>query len=188
MEFTLIYQGPLKPNGRPKDKQSIRRVFHTQLQELVKLPNVAKYGPPPGIVTYNYEPKDIFSKRQVGQFNFAALVNERLHLIAGLNITMLRPEAPGSIVKKGGDIDNLLKTLLDSLKMPKETNEIPRDDSPKEDENPFYCLLEDDSLITKLSIITDRLLEPCEDSSFVNLQVHVETKATELTEDNMALV
>jgi len=188
MEFTLIYQGPLKPNGKPKDKQSIRRVFHTQLKELVKQPNIAKYGPPPGIVTYNYDPKDIFSKRQIGPFNFEALVNERLHLIAGLKITMLRPEAPGSIVTKGGDIDNRLKTLLDSLKMPKDTNEIHGNDSPKAGENPFYCLLEDDSLITSLSIITDRLLEPCEDSSFVNLQVHVETKATELTEDNMGLM
>ena len=188
MEFTLIYQGPLKPNGRTKDKQSIRRIFHTQLKELVAQPNIAKFGPPPGLVTYNYDPKDIFSKRQVGQFNFAALVNERLHLIAGLNITMLRPEAPGSIVTQGGDIDNRLKTLLDSLKMPKEANEIPGDDSPKANENPFYCLLEDDSLITRLSIITDRLLEPCPDPSFVNLQVHVETKATELTEDNMGLV
>jgi hypothetical protein len=32
--------------------------------------------------------------------------------------------------------------------------------NPAEDEDPFFCLLEDDSLITKVSIETDMLLEP----------------------------
>lgn len=34
MEFTLHYRGPLKANGAPKDKQLLRRHFHTQLKIL----------------------------------------------------------------------------------------------------------------------------------------------------------
>lgn len=94
---------------------------------------------------------------------------------------------PGSIVSSGGDIDNRLKTLLDALKMPKEPNEIPRDDTPETDENPFYCLLEDDGLITKLSIDTAQLLEKSEDRTFVNALVHVRTKVTRLSWANMGL-
>jgi hypothetical protein len=34
--------------------------------------------------------------------------------------------------------------------------------SPSQDENPFYCLLEDDRLISKVSVDTDTLLQPIE--------------------------
>jgi hypothetical protein len=32
--------------------------------------------------------------------------------------------------------------------------------TPSSDEDPFYCLLKDDSLITELTIVTDHLLTP----------------------------
>jgi hypothetical protein len=44
------------------------------------------------------------------------------------------------------------------------------------DEDPFYCLLEDDSLITSIAITTDRLLIPQEAGeklSNVDLVIHV---------------
>jgi hypothetical protein len=34
MEFTLIHRGPLKANGGPVEKQSIRRAIHRQMQIL----------------------------------------------------------------------------------------------------------------------------------------------------------
>jgi hypothetical protein len=58
----------------------------------------------------------------------------------------------------GGDIDNRVKVL----KVPRECNEIPKEQGPEKDEEPFFCLLEDDSLITKVAITTDRLLTPTE--------------------------
>ncbi len=85
-------------------------------------------------------------------------------------------------------IDNRLKTLLDSLRAPKELQELPKDDSPKNDEDPYFCLLEDDNLITKLSVVTDRLLEPYENSSEVQLMIPVTIKPTKLTYRNMGLV
>lgn len=184
MEFTLVYRGPLKVNGRPKDKQNIRRAFHRQLKELwnqAPLDSFKRYldeAPEKGEITII---------KKVGNFHFAPLVTEQLRLIAELNVTLLRPEAPGSIVTQGGDIDNRLKTLLDSLRMPHNESELPKEESPCEGEEPFYCLLEDDNLITSISIRTDRLLEPVSTSSDVQLLLHVTIKATAMIFGNMGL-
>ena len=123
--------------------------------------------------------------QEVAGFRFAPLVTERLRLFGGLRITMLRPEAPGSIVTQGGDIDNRIKTLLDALRMPKGCQELPRNDAAKDGEDPFFCVLEDDNLITEFSVVTDRLLEPCEHSSLVVLLVHVNIKAVVRTFANI---
>jgi hypothetical protein len=100
---------------------------------------------------------------------------------------MLRPEPPGSILTQAGDIDNRLKTLFDALKVPAEPDALPSNDNPKEDEKPFFCLLEDDNLITKISVETDRLLEQCSGPSEAVLLIHVTTKATRQSWANMGL-
>lgn len=191
MEFTLVYQGPLKANGSITDKQNIRREFHRQLVELWKQEPLSGHMRGnikllENIVTVNEPPCGPASITQkIDGFLFAPLVCSKLHLIAELGITFLRPEPPGCIVTQGGDIDNRLKTLFDALRMPKEEQEIPKGDIPGENENPFFCLLEDDNLITKVAVTTDRLLKPCDDSSFVNLLIAVRTKATQLFFDNI---
>lgn len=168
MDFTLTYDGDLKANGSIDHKQEIRRIFHCQLLEYWKHTPFEQLRPPPDTVT-----------KEVGRFRFFPLVNSGRNEIAELQITMLRPEkGPGYIVGQGGDLDNRLKTLFDSLRMPKNTDEIPPSDEPGEDENPFFCLLEDDILITKISISSDRLLESCESESYVKLIVYVQIKQT----------
>ena len=184
MEFTLVYRGPLKSNGRPNDKQEIRRVFHRQLKELWSqnpLESFRRY------LEDVPEKGEISIIRKVGSFRFAPLVAEKLRLVAELEIVLLRPEAPGSIVTQGGDIDNRLKTLLDSMRMPHSESELPNCDVPSEAEDPFFCLLEDDNLITSISVKTDRLLEPIDNPSEVVLLLHVKTKATEMIWGNMGL-
>ncbi len=57
-----------------------------------------------------------------------------------------------------GDIDNRLKTLFDSLRMPSPSQECGQE-SPGEAEDPFYVLLEDDETIANVSVTTDRLLQ-----------------------------
>jgi len=46
--------------------------------------------------------------------------------------------------------------------MPRDSQEMPKDDKPTEDEKLFFCLLEDDSLVTSVSVSADQLLEPLE--------------------------
>ena len=121
-------------------------------------------------------------------FNFAPLVAENLQLVAEIEISLLRPEPPGQIVNQGGDIDNRLKTLLDSLTVPCASNAIPSNEHPQPGEDPFFCLLEDDNLITRVSVASDRLLEPNVDPSEVILQIHVRTKHVAVLMGTIGLV
>ena len=81
------------------------------------------------------------------------------------------------IQQHGGDIDNRIKVLFDALRMPLNKSEL-RGQAPAKDEDPFYCLLQDDNQITEVKITTDRLLTPigCDaDSKNVHLVIHVKT-------------
>ena len=59
-----------------------------------------------------------------------------------------------------GDIDNRLKTIFDALRMPASKDELGGYETPEEGETPFYCLLTDDKLISRVSVETDTLLQP----------------------------
>ena len=180
MEFTLYYRGELKTHRDAKTKQMLRRHFHLQLKKLWEQLPLKEY-----VILLDSE-NDVNVIKNINGFNFASIVSQNLHLVAELKITFLRPEPAGSIVIHGGDIDNRLKTLLDALKIPSGQNEIPKEDFPQEGENPFFCLLEDDSLITKISIETDRLLDECSKYEVV-LLIHVTTKVIKLMFKNMGL-
>lgn len=104
-----------------------------------------------------------------------------------MHITLLRPEEPGSIVTQTGDIDNRLKTLFDALRMPHKSSEIPSEATPENTDKPFYCLFEDDNLISGLSVTTDRLLDDVKTSSEVVILIHVHTKVTRATMLNLGL-
>jgi hypothetical protein len=47
--------------------------------------------------------------------------------------------------------------------MPNDGAELGKYKAPDQAEDPFFCLLEDDSLISKLSVEADTLLEPVSD-------------------------
>ncbi len=177
MEFRLTYAGPLaatqgnEVGGRwsPKlqRKHEIRQRFHPQLKRLWDTTPFLKTGGrsgPSALVTEDspdippYDVAALGAKYSLYGWNFVPLVTEELNLICGLDILFLRPSAPGQLVS-GGDLDNRLKTLFDALRIP-EANERYADRVPDDaDEKPFYCLLSDDKLITKVSLETDQLLE-----------------------------
>ena len=113
-------------------------------------------------------------------------MTEELDLICDLDILFLRPDRPGSVVW-AGDIDNRLKTLLDAMRIP-EVGEDYASREPSDDEVPFFCLLEDDKLITKVAVETDRLLEPIGnsvDAADARLVITVRLRPYEITPYNM---
>lgn len=189
MEFTLHYRGPLKAatgrNKRKDHKHDLRRRFHKQLKELWGLPQLSDEK---GLLRPNPPKGEISVIRPVGMYQFAPLVTTRLHLVASLEVTMLRPEPEGRIFVRGGDIDNRLKTLLDALKVPNEEAALPDGASPSPDESPFFCLLEDDSLVTNVDIRTAHWLEPeAQGSNEVVLLLRVRTRPTRVVWGNMGL-
>lgn len=106
---------------------------------------------------------------------FVPIVRREGGLTCALDILFLRRDNPGGVIDSGGDIDNRIKVLFDGLKMPATVPDL--GGMPiGADENPFFCLLEDDSLVTSVSITTDRLLTPQEDTERVHdvcLIIHV---------------
>jgi hypothetical protein len=98
-------------------------------------------------------------------------------VVCSIDILFLRRDEPGNLLKSGGDIDNRLKVLFDGLRLPQTKDEV-GDNRPGVDEDPFYCLLEDDKLVTELKVTTDRLLVPLgngQAENDVELILHVKT-------------
>jgi hypothetical protein len=179
LEFTLTYRDPLKSNATVADKQAIRRAVHIQMTGLSQQLPLVQFRPPhSSLLNDELMPGEMSLITQLGAFKFAPLVSQKLALVAELAIVFLRPEAPGSLITQGGDIDNRVKTLLDALRMPKMMSELPSGDTPHEQETPFFCLLEDDNLVTSLSVKTDRLLDPVMNANEVLLFIHIQTKVT----------
>ncbi len=224
VNFRLTYDGRLKAqsqsNPRRDDKQAIRRHFHMQLMQLWR-DHPALIEEQSRCRTEDFgevalSRMDIFrtaERFKRGKFRFLPLVRRDLHLVCDLDILFLRREIPGGLLQSG-DLDNRIKTLFDALS-------IPNDDQihgfePTDAEKLFFCLLEDDSLITGFRVRSDRLLEPLPMNSGpeimgpspddlvitvhdplcdgrdeskekdVRLIINVEVMATKLTPENMA--
>jgi len=188
MKFTLHYQGPLKSNGSPQDKHAIREALHTQLRDLWEHRPLARRKEK--LLDPNRRPDSLSGGNNlifsVGEHRFASIISSRLHTTATLDITLLRPEQPGTVFAQSGDIDNRLKTLLDALTIPPHLNALPKNFSPTRTQTPFFCLLENDALVTGVSIHTHRWLNPDAASrADVILIIQVTTATDEKTLENL---
>ena len=191
MEFHLVYQGRLPAAGqggkktRTREKHNIRKVFHKQLAALWKTH--------PFLVRFRAldDVQGKFASRYESYgYRFLPLVSEWFMISCALDILFLRRDGPGSLVKSGGDIDNRLKVLFDALRMPQSPEEV-CGDSPDASEEPFYCLLEDDKLISKVQVETNWLLVPPqqdEHSHDVHLVIRVKTVVEGSTEFEAAFL
>ena len=187
MRFRLIYQGPLSP--RQKDPytnqtdrlaehvQFIRKAFHLQLKELWRTNSF--------LSTCKMDVDWIAADRRVAAtvgiwddgpqnqiplwlamaehysengYRFVPIVRRAWRLECDLSILLLRRDHMSAI--KDGDLDNRLKTLIDGLRRPLNPNELRGNEHPGAGEDPFYVLLEDDSLITGITVTVDQLLTP----------------------------
>lgn len=170
MQFTLTYRGPLKSNRGVRDKHTLRLHFHRQLQSLWAQAPLSERKD-----FLNPENQVMGCIRNVGAQQFATLVTQSNRTLVRLAITLLRPGEPGHLFHAGGDIDNRLKTLLDALRMPANEQEMQTSDDSLP--TTIYCLLEDDKLIESISVSTDRLLEPVENTSEAVVLIHVTTRS-----------
>lgn len=191
MQFRLVYDGPLPSGGNSnpkKTKHAIRCQVHSQLKELFRTHPALTGGSDdigpilgifPHVATY-------------GDFHFLPLIIVDCYMTCHIDILILRRACAGSIVMPGGDIDNRLKTLFDALRMPRQESEIPPSAKPTEDEkDTFFCLLEDDSLITGFSVKTDRLLSPLkngEGKDDIRVIMDVSVHVSKIVYDNIRFI
>jgi hypothetical protein len=140
------------------------------------------------------------ASRAASGFLWQPLIRGGVHsLVCRLDILMLRHGGKGGVLT---DIDNRLKTLFDALRLVERPEELPKDSEgkrvgPTDDERPFYTLLENDGLITALSVDTDTLLEPTMDpitgkevpmENAVRLFITVTARPYRVHMDNLSLV
>lgn len=201
VEFRLLYQGPLGSSAGPNEKHGIRRSFHPQLRRLWQtnsgLRDIARMQAPWGRI--QEEPplrewteeelaeqglKYISEQWQRGDYKFIPLVTRDACLRCSIEILFLRPGEPRFVIQ-GGDLDNRLKTLFDALRIPANQSEM-GNATLQDDETPFYCLLQDDILISEVRVITDELLAlPAERMVRANdvfLEIYVRLKPTKPTQ------
>jgi hypothetical protein len=176
VEFRLIFQGKLPPESYADvdAKHEVRRQLHRQLAELwAKHPFLSRCSVIPEMALSHHNP-DKPPKSRVEQianefasygFRWVPLVCRKYFGMRNeavgceLDILFLRRDPPGALINTKGDIDNRIKTLFDALRRPNNKGEI-GDNTPLGGEDPFFVLLEDDSLITEIKVTTDRLLTP----------------------------
>jgi hypothetical protein len=160
MEFRLVLRGPLPPERRRANtvpKHAVRRALHPQLKALFQQhpllrAHLEPVGGEPSVV------EQTANQNRLGRFRFVPLVDTTG--ACALDVLILLREEPYRMFNAAGDIDGRVKTLLDGLRMPQQPIEIPKGERPSADEDPFYVLLEDDSLIYELNVQTDRLYTP----------------------------
>lgn len=181
MQFTLTYDGDLKTGGRGPDVQRIREALHPQLKDLWTCKPLCEALGPRGFFGA------ISTDCSIGGQHFRTLVHDDLLLGAHLDILMLKAEPPGSVVKQQGDIDNRLKTLFDGLSAPVTAQQVQPSQLGVTKDDPVYVLLQDDKLITRVNVETDRFLgAPYSDK--VRLIIRVTLRASSMIWANMPLL
>ncbi|RWP46723.1 hypothetical protein [Mesorhizobium sp.] len=219
MRFRLVYEGELKANQRdPHDnqparlsehKQAIRKVFHRQLRHLWETnwflsthrvfpqdygmsrpaaDTAARWGASENEMISLTEA--VSYKHRENGYCFVPLVRKDWRLMCSLEILFLRHDPPGSVIHSG-DLDNRIKTLIDALRKPDNATELRGNETPAEGEDPFFCLLEDDKLVTGLNVESDRFLVPPKgnkdiDRRQVHIVISVDVRPYDVTSFNLS--
>lgn len=186
MEFTLTYTGQLlSQNADHKsvraNKHDIRRKLSGQIERLwmqpplsaeatILQPAVWEKGRPR--ITPQRDGHFTHYRIEIGGVSYIPLATDESGLIVELGVKWLRQDG-ASVLERGGDIDNRLKTLFDAMQLP-QPNQV-------DQANPFmqetvYCLVSDDSLITGLSVATAPLLRAPDGTNDVELHIGVSVK------------
>ena len=191
MDLTLKYSGELRSAGsasRVRHKHDIREYFHHQLavhwsrHSVLGQYNPSTFQRPRRDGRWfnvdrpvNEERGGLFWRHHVKRYNVVPLVNQIHMCNCHLAIRMHCPRDEGSILLKGGDIDNRLKVILDALSMPQDESQIPsrEEDEPPESSSILFCLLEGDELVTKLSVTRIPLLDDRGGSNHVEIDIDV---------------
>jgi hypothetical protein len=203
VEFRLTYQGTLlSDNARnasrrghsAEHKHGIRKIFHRQLKRWWEISPYLQSPPSttPGGVIFGRPSADhtlvgLAQRFSRMNYNFVPLVTRDLELLCSVEILYLRYGESGQVLNMAGDLDNRLKTLFDALRMPTNASELGGFIDPDDDEKPFFCLLEDDSVITRATAESDMLLASANprDPNYAHVIITVRIRPGRVTVSNV---
>jgi hypothetical protein len=166
MEFRLVYQGVLNSTGNKSavgHTHAIRRYLHRQMANLWRTAPVLRMaaGKTEGTVlnintlqgTMSLNIGALIDIYERGGKHFVPLVCEENSITCSLDILLLRRDLGTVLVS--GDLDGRIKTLIDALTVPNKG--IKKEDLADIDEDPMYCLMSDDKLISEVRVTADHL-------------------------------
>ncbi len=137
-----------------------------------------------------YEPmvENVANKYRENGYRFVPLVREGFSTSCSIDVLLLRTDYPGSIFT-AGDVDNRIKTLVDALTKPVNADALRGNKIPADGEDPFFCLLENDKLITGFRVETDTLLTGLdateEERGKVEMVISVEIRPYDITNQSL---
>lgn len=171
MDFTLRYSGTIPSHNATKTHE-IRCVFHEQLDDYwsrdtrlakVKREDIRRSQQTSRAVHDVRADGEHLQKHVAARYyfhelsgvRFVPLVTTWRYLRCDVHVRIYRYEGSkavrGGVLDLNGDIDSKAKSLLDALRMPRDENDAR---VVKPHEGLFFCVLEDDRLVTKLTIET----------------------------------
>lgn len=179
LEFRLLYWGKVLASSntktRPAEKHAMRKQFHPQLKRLWETRRNLRFlaesiGRGGEVVSEGgravipktgswrgFGLEKMANERLFNGFRFIPLVTDNQRVNCNIEVLFLRHEDTGNLIIQGGDIDGRVKTIFDALRMPK-IGELSKRDKPEGSEDPFFVLLEDDKLISRVSVSAEQLL------------------------------
>jgi len=211
MRLRLTYEGDLFATQgdaregqrvpRAAQKHAIRRNFHNQLKHHWDTDLVLRNATAgEGSVDADMAPfildgggaiskplrEVIADQYQKFGYRWVPLVRGEARLRCFINILILRRDEQSSVFS-AGDIDNRVKTLIDCLRVPVSSGELLGNEVALPGEDPFYCLLLDDNLVSGFAVETDKLYDFPDDANetYVKLVIGVEIKPYSVAFDNL---
>lgn len=179
MEFTLRHSGVIRSYTKAHVHE-IRKVFEGQLADLWSRDLRLKSVDPANIrsfvrstrfrcdvrqqekgETVGTQPESIHGYHEVRGIRFVPLVTCWRYLRAEVSIRLHRYEGDlhtGGVLYHSGDLDNKCKVLLDALRMPMGSRDLPA--TAAHDRPVFFCVLEDDRLVSKITLEVRNRLGP----------------------------
>jgi hypothetical protein len=160
LKFTLTFEGALQTGGPKAERKHLRRrIFYDQLRRLWSVNSLLANWHLPVSEFQEAPALEVLAQKHArfGAFEFVPLITRDLSVEAALHFHILRPTTfKGQI----SDLGNVVKILINSLKLPQDAGELPNSARPDQDETPFFVLMQDDGLLSKITSTTDELLQP----------------------------
>ena len=180
MHITLTYEGKLWGNSRKiSDVSNIRKYFSDLLE---KFSNTEQFDYVKNYSDPNPSSSSIYIGKKVGDFVFIPFISKKMNTTCSLKIHLLRGLRPHNPVLYDVDLDNRVKTLIDCLRAPSQMGEI----DPKFADRTPYVLLEDDCLVSGLTVTTDHYLAN-DNGDTVFAMVTAEIRLSRARMDNLHL-
>lgn len=133
MLLTLTYRGPLpaRQKGVSPLKQQLRSTFHPQLKSQLERVFARDRG------------REVITT--VDGYEFLAPAHPFYGTAVDLDVLLLAPDL------RAADSDNRLKTLIDGLTRPANSQQLQAHRGP-DDGGPTHCLLDNDNLVRRISL------------------------------------